>query len=387
LSSEERGPDLELSLSEDSGSETLARYEFQEQLCAHAVVEMLADSRIIRIICESDEDYVIHYDIPEFVSVKHREPDQGAWTIATVCSDGGLPHLFATWREKGKSIRCRLQTNAGLKSGKTEARALAKACADSNDKELDAFAEILQQKLGADSVEDAKAFLLVLRIQDSLPKREDLRAALLERVRARAASIGWPEEVCQSRYDVVCGEVRKASRSDVLAESRAPVVPVDELDRIARRARAVASKTIDRERVLAAIREAERPKRVPGNPLVEQKLLCGGVGPTGRSRARELQQEWLRTKYRWSSDLPDDALEGIRRDVLRCAEQAERRTRDGQGLYGVQMQVALEELLRTEFGGKVPSFANLDVVMGLAYDETDRCNISWCDDFVPEAES
>lgn len=348
---------------------------------------MLADDRITSVICESDEDYVINQEEPEFVSVKHREPDQGVWTITGLCSEGGVSHLFATWRAKGKAVRCRLQTNAGLKTGKSEARALERACADRDEQKLRAFAENLQDKINAESVDEALDFLHALRIEAGLPKRDDLRATLVNKVRSRADAIGWPVDACDSRFDIVCREVQKASRSDLRAKGREPVVDRNQLDTIARRARAIAAKTIDRERVLTAIQEAERPRGSRGRSLLEQKLLCGGVGPTGRSRARELQREWRRTRYLWSSELPNDALDDIRRDVLRIADQAERHTRHGQGEYGVQMQGVLEELFGTEFADRLPTFVNLDTVMGLVYDETDRCNISWCDDFVPETDS
>lgn len=97
---------------------------------------------IDRIHCESDEDYVVVYanQLPEFVSVKHREPDQGPWTLSTICTDGGLKHLFNTWREKDQLVRCKLQTNAGLKTGEKEARRLATAC---NNNKTDDFPEFI----------------------------------------------------------------------------------------------------------------------------------------------------------------------------------------------------------------------------------------------------
>lgn len=202
---------LRLRLDNDSGSETLAWYTFQETLAAQVVVEMLAGLPIRRVLCESDEDYLIDWTDgrPEFVSVKHREPDQGEWTYAALCGQGGLRHLFNSWKSAEKKFRCRLQTNAGLKPGPGEARRLALACRDQDTEALDEFVSDLRGRLGADSDEQVLEFLGDLRIQDSLPKRDDLRPRLLEDLQDQMTSIGWPPERHGANFELVCSEVHK----------------------------------------------------------------------------------------------------------------------------------------------------------------------------------
>lgn len=121
-----------------------------------------------------------------------------------------------------------------------------------------------------------------------------------------------------------------------------------------------------------------------GRSLLEQKLECGGIGPTGIQRAIALREYWLRTRYRWSPDLPGDAIDGLRRRVLKCADVAERSSRGPTG-YGAAMQSQLEVLLDSEIELGVPAYMDRDALLGIAYDETDRCNVLWCEDFIPEA--
>jgi hypothetical protein len=374
---------LQIRLDDDTGSETLSRYTFQEVLAAEVVVEMLAGKPIRRVLCESDEDYVIDWtdQRPEFVSVKHREPDQGEWTCSALCSDGGLTHLFNTWRKAGKKIRCRLQTNAGLKTGDGEARRLAVACRDGDAETFKKYLADLKTKLGADSEEEVEAFLADLRIQDSLPKRDDLRPRVLDTLQNQMTSIGWARGRHSANFDLVCWEVHKASSADLRSHTRVPSAEIPTTTAI--QAQTLAAKTVDADRILAALRESEQASHRQGRSLLEQKLDCGGIGPTGIRRAVALQQHWLRTRYRWSSDLPGDEIDGLRRRVLKCADIAERDSR-GTKKYGSVMQARLEALLASELASGVPAYIDEDALLGIAYDETDRCNVVWCEDFVPE---
>lgn len=374
---------LQIRLDDDTGSETLSRYTFQELLASQAVVEMLAGAPIERIMCESDEDYVIGWkaEPPEFVSVKHREPDQGEWTLNALCSDGGLKHLFETWKKSGKSIRCRMQTNAGLKTGQGEARRLADGCRDEDVTVPMSYLPGLMAKLGAESEEEVAAFLVSLRIQDSLPKRDDLRSRLLDTLAARMDAIGWSRHRHGANFDVLCAEVHKASSEDRRSHARAPSVEVPSNEAIL--AATLAAKTVDPDRAHAAFRAAERTAQDQGRSILEQKLECGGLGPTAIRRALALREHWLRTRYRWSSDLPGDEIDELRRRVLRCADEAERDTIN-EDAYGSAMRMRLEELLRVEIDAGVPQYTGEDALLGLAYDETDRCNVLWCKEFVPE---
>lgn len=247
---------MQIALDDDTGSETLSRFTFQEVLAAGMVIEMLAGQPIRRILCESDEDYVIEWTDkrPEFVSVKHREPDRGQWTYSALCSEGGLAHLFNTWKKKDGQVLCRLQTNAGLKTGEGEARRLADACRAGDTASLMTYLADLKAKLGADSEEEVAAFLADLRIQDSLPKRDDLRPRLLDQYQDQMAFIGWARDQHGANFDLICLLVHKASSEDLRSHSRTPGAEVP--DSAAIRAQALAAKTVDADRIFAALRES-----------------------------------------------------------------------------------------------------------------------------------
>lgn len=366
-----------LTPTEDSGSETLARFRFQVQLAAQAAFDMLLNDDIESIICESHEDYVIvRQDGVEFVSVKHREPDQPPWTIASLCTEGVLSHIYATWSSH-RAATTRLQTNNGLRPGANEAAQLAEACASRDQKQLQSFGRTIAERL-AQPPHDVTDFLGSLQIQARLPKRDDLFPRLLQYVRERCHLLGWIEDECDTNFRAICDVVYDATCATVEESSRQPTSDARTLHPTAVRARAQAAKTVDRERVRRALARGPAPSN-RGTSLLDQKLECGGIGPTGRTRARALQQSWLRVRHRWSSELPGDDLENVRLLVLRCAEYAERQVFGVATTYGADMLTLVEDYLGNE-ARQLPAYLTGEVLLGLAYDETDRCNIQWSPD-------
>lgn len=113
-------------LGDDTGSETLARYEFQHVLAALAFTIALIEDPDAWVLCEWSEDFVVACgaSAPELVSVKHLEPSQGPWTLSSIIDRGGLKHLFERWKEAKKHATCKLKTNGGLKGGAREAAAI-----------------------------------------------------------------------------------------------------------------------------------------------------------------------------------------------------------------------------------------------------------------------
>lgn len=115
---------------EDVGAATQSRYRYQWECTAATCIAMLVEEDIIGVTCEWHEDYVISYRQRrlELVSVKHRQPDGGPWSLADLCNAGGLAHLFDRWQSADDRTTCRISTNGGLKPGSREARQLAEAC-------------------------------------------------------------------------------------------------------------------------------------------------------------------------------------------------------------------------------------------------------------------
>lgn len=120
---------------EDAGATSSAYYEFQYGWVARHALEMTDPSSELKwILCEWHTDFILGW-AESFtpVSVKHREPNSGRWTVATMFSDGGLDTLYRRWDELGRPAQGRWVTNGGLDS---ECQALAKACSESDTSAL-----------------------------------------------------------------------------------------------------------------------------------------------------------------------------------------------------------------------------------------------------------
>jgi hypothetical protein len=112
-------PALEVDPSDDAGALAQSRFQFQVELATARCVRMLVDDDIVSVVFEWHEDYVVQYRtaLSKLVSVKHLESSQPRWTVSSLCSDGGLKHLFERWQRVEGRCTSRLQTNAGLRTG------------------------------------------------------------------------------------------------------------------------------------------------------------------------------------------------------------------------------------------------------------------------------
>ncbi len=354
--------------SEDAGSETLARYEYQVMLTALECVRCLVATGTVEIVCEWWEDFVILGATgAELVSVKHVEPSQSVWTLARLVDDGGLRHLFDRWRSAGQANRCRLLTNGGLKTGSGEAAAVQRA---THGIGRDAVAEDLCGRLGASSRDEVSKFLSFLTIEAELPKRDDLLPKLLvEVLPPLAADLRWPPEEIATRFTAICDEVRRASASDIRAAERALGGGADAL------ARARAHKTISADRLRNALSGAAPS---PTSRLV-RKLRAGDFGPTDVEKCKRLRSDWLANAYEYRVGILGESEPEavVRRRVQDLAIEAERVARQSGQPYGARMREELKVLLERnpiEFGDAEVS---TDLLLGAAYDETDRCHIWW----------
>ncbi|MFF8399778.1 dsDNA nuclease domain-containing protein [Streptomyces sp. NPDC016172] len=158
---------------EDSGSETASRYNFQYLCTARHCFALLNDSRLAGIVCEWHVDYVLLYNdgTNELVSVKHREPQVGPWPFAELWSKGGLTTLYERWKAT-PGAKCRLVTNGSMKTGRDFALDFAKALSSHS---IEEYLVVVSEKLGSSS-DEAREFLLALRIEYGLPDRVALRS-------------------------------------------------------------------------------------------------------------------------------------------------------------------------------------------------------------------
>ncbi|MGW9349517.1 hypothetical protein [Nocardiopsis flavescens] len=123
---------------EDSGSRTLNRYRWQSRVATRDLLALLSLDLADRqrgedpphrvLVSERHEDWaVFNGERWWLVSAKHLDSDQGAWTLSTLMSDGGIPHLYRNYRRLPAAPGCRMVTNNAIRSA-PETRLLRDLC-------------------------------------------------------------------------------------------------------------------------------------------------------------------------------------------------------------------------------------------------------------------
>lgn len=384
---------------DDVGALTQARFHYQVELAAARCIRMLLDDSIGRVICEWHEDYIVQYKTApsELVSVKHLEPTQPRWSVAALCSAGGVRHLFTRWQRVEERCTCRLQSDAGLLAGKDKAGALGEACNNGDRRALEEWAKTLTPQLHSANHEEVERFLAVLKFECGLPDRQAITDFNLNNVvRPTLLELGRDESDAQRVYKAVCDLVATASRTgdrhDVLAALASP----DALASDARRRHALESKSINRAQVLEVMApEMTRPRVLLSAPApaghtrtrLAKKLERGGLGPTAISSAARFMSNWMRIEHQWSVDLPggQGEIEHLRQWIVHLVSRAERearRTGRTDQSYAGLIQERVEALVRVSELDFSPTMPISDMLLlGIVYERTEACEIFWSERF------
>ncbi|MEV7507848.1 dsDNA nuclease domain-containing protein [Streptomyces sp. NPDC091201] len=379
---------------EDSGSDTADRYEYQYQVAARHCCDF-DRGELEWVLCEWHTDYILSFGDGRYVlvSVKHRELNQGLWTINRLCDDGGLKTLCTRWRECRTPYQTRLATNGALDR---EAKNLAKACAAGDRKALQEFARDFHVKLGCQNIDEALQFLLSLRIEAELPPRRYIRAENIESyVRPMLARSRDRRTESWQVYDAVVDVVRQAARA---ADNNRPrtwtISRFDALDSNVLLEENVQRRLIDGARVAGRIEAIPRSGVAllqadsdPGTAVetrLSKKLRHGGIGETGIQSARRTRSSWATFEAQYSSPLPHegDLIDDLKTRVLHEAAMAEAESFTESATYGRKMLAILSNKLTPEGIGAAPGIP-LDRLhlLGLAYQLTDECKVWWSPEF------
>lgn len=393
-------PALTVAPTDDVGAETLDRFRYQAHLVARAFVALVLDRHVSAVICEWHEDYVIQFTNgpSEIVSVKHHDRSQPNWTVRQLCVDGGLRHLFERFKLLGEGVTCRLQTNEHLRQGTGQPAELRDCCASSDELSLARWGTTIAPYLGASDADEATRFLQHLAIEDALPDRDVVEPVhiqqLMPQLLGRLGLAAGPPDVVYGTLVSLALEACASPGHEVVLETLAEP---GQLGRDARRTRLLASKTVDRERVVNAVgRRADVPSvllsasadLVPTRTRLVKKLEAGGVGATGVRSARRLRDNWTQQQNAWGTGLPgdDQVIEDLRARVVQEASHAEARTRRPGAHYANDMLDDLRHRLRPEtFSGAWPGPLTSELLLGLAFERTEACEIYWSDEFDPDA--
>ncbi|USQ77804.1 dsDNA nuclease domain-containing protein [Ornithinimicrobium cryptoxanthini] len=382
---------------EDAGATSSGYYEFQYGWVARHALEM-SDPRndLEWVLCEWHTDFILGWATSFApVSVKHREPNSSHWTIATLFSDGGMLTLYRRWYELGRPKQCRWVTNGGLNR---ECRTLAKACASTDTDALDNWLDKHVFRFVGASRSDVLAFLLALRMDNNSSQTTDQRILHIERfARPALRALGLSTREAPAVYDAVVGIARTASQGFVGTEpttwssSRADAFDSAVLAAADSTKRVIRPGPIGHlARKLAAPAAAEPPPEPAADTTLIKKLRRGDVVPTADMAARRARMGWTAFEAMYSEPLPLDGqpskFESLRsRVVSEAADSQIVAERSGQP-YGNRMYQEVRARMRAVAVEPSPLGAlTPDLLMGLAYDLTARCEIWWSERFDVDA--
>jgi hypothetical protein len=313
--------------------------------------------------------------------------------------DGGVAHLYVRWIALERGPRCRVITNAGLRSGATQAAEFAAACHSRTDEQIRPFAARILRYLGATDIDDVVAFGMGLSIEANVPGREHIAASNIQDLMVPALeAMQLDLRAPRAPYEAIVAVVERASRDRGARVTLESMADVGRLDTDTAMSALIGSRVVTRSAVRAAVLAAVRPSSmplVPSGPIVRrtnlvQKLERGGIGPVMIRSAQRLRAVWSELEARYRADLPGSNLEieDIRTRVLDLVSAAEVQVpRHGRtDPYGSELMTAVRELVRVQSLGRVPTFPIEDRhLLGLVYQLTDECDVWWSETFELEA--
>ncbi|MFJ4866482.1 dsDNA nuclease domain-containing protein [Streptomyces sp. NPDC088748] len=417
---------------EDAGTDTSRLYRYQAEVAAQACLAMLTRDDIEYVVCEWHEDFAIAFKdgAVELVSVKHRQYHRPLWNVGDLCKDGGLAHLFNSWRACGSAgnVRLRLTTNGALNTSKGNAAVLAKMCGSDPEitADVDAMATtvaryflkirwkqpyphipvVAETKAMAEIaipdgfVATIKRFLAVLHIDyKSVPSsrfitdhnlQQLLRPAILalelEHVDDEATYRKLVERIEQANR----GEGERGQLAEYIATPSRVLRNVQMQQRIARRtlyAHTVREQFVYRELTVPTFAPGRLPMIAPGGMNLRKKLMHGHVPDDEVAHAETLRSAWYVAWAQHRSGLPGDSsdLANMRLEVLDtafdCRADAQSETAEGKP-YGARMNRLLRQRLTPEaMSAILPFKINDKHLRGLAYQLCDDCDYYFSDRF------
>jgi hypothetical protein len=383
-------PAAALEPAEDAGAMVTAALRWQHHCAARWLISAVKEESVRAVICETHEDFLVLHEDGSLtaVSAKHRDVGQPRWTPGSLCSQGGVAHLFSFWNRAGERPLCCVMTSGALSPGDNGANELMRACSRGNGDDIKRWVPTMAQHLGGEE-EVVTRFLSRLRIDHLLPGRDHVEAVnarqLMEpALRHLNLDPTRHVEAYRGLVDLIAERsgARPASGTDELARLARPEA---DWDMELRRAR-LAQRVITRQEALAQIldatvsslpplREAESP---PPPTRMVRKLKAGRLSPTTQRSARRLRAGW----YRLESQLRGVPQLQVEIDDLRTRAQAiAGDSQDHVGPlepYGPEMLAELDRRLSVSALRRRYPFPLEDALLrGLVYQLTDECEVWW----------
>ncbi|MEU8667379.1 hypothetical protein AB0C71_10815 [Streptomyces anulatus] len=416
---------------DDSGADTLDRYDWQASMAAADGLELylqalgadkyLADDDETRILCEYQEDWVaLRGGEAELVSAKHRDPSADAYrTIHQLAHEGGIAHLFLRWRALKEKPTCRLATTGGLASGPPQkfattisalrkmrqssqpivtegdaldsVKALHSAIHANNGKHLPE--EWVKGSVGevalTDQHDQIARFVSMLHIQDELTRRRDIGFAAPSKyakpvVERLGYDVPW-EAVWNAVYGLFFTRMRAAGPrtnsiiSPVLAFANGSTAPTSKDHERELRGRIVTMQDIDLAIMIAvanpsAYESLSSPVRLSRAAI---KMRKGKCSDNSIERGEQLRKDYQRY---WRDRLTGDPTalaerQKIRHLLLQVSDRADTPTVRSSIDWGRDFWIALQDALDNVPEEKLPAGLDSHLLLGGISELTSECKI------------
>jgi hypothetical protein len=386
---------LAVPATDDGGGIAGDGFGFQYDCIARLAIQMIRDSTVARIVCETHEDALVIYadGTAELVSCKARDPSR-PYTIKSLCSDGGLLHLFNSWMHTGRTCRSHLMTEGAFTQ---DAQKLIEDCESRQVERVAPWGAQLAPSLSTDAAL-ATEFLTGVRVTDS--RALGLRShtaginasKLREWLRANGISVALDEQ-CYSLLREKVAECCRAAMSDPLEGTS--LLEASTNPETARHAAKIANRALSAQSVSACMRDtptgqpllAGDPENLDHTRLVA-KLDRGEVPPQVVAAAKGLRASWYEYESALSLRAPatEPGLTDVRNRTLLALGDATAKL-DLTEPYGQRMYLAIRDAVKVGALGELSVLGLSDeLLLGLVFQATDECELFWSSPFDVDAE-
>lgn len=196
----------------NTAPETRARFRYQDECVALAVLDCLDTDHGARIIVEHSADLIIlpSEGVAQYISIKHREPNQASttsWSYSALKNDNVLQDLHEIWHNAREQCAVGFWSNAGMSGPAVQLVVSKKTRAATQSEHI----ERLRKQLLVD-VDEATRFLAALAIPDDpLPRRKEITDIAIRRLSRYLHSNGLDSRTADRCYYVLLREIASAS--------------------------------------------------------------------------------------------------------------------------------------------------------------------------------
>jgi hypothetical protein len=413
---------------EDDGAEAQANFHFQCEVIARWCYGLLQPDGPTAVVCEHHEDFLVVYDNGQvdLASVKHRGINRGTWSIAELCDDGGLTHLFDRWlavSASGRPIRVMHVSNAGLTKGPGQSLELARLCESSQPdpqplltwakKLTRQFLSVAKHKrmpsipsreppTRAEQLDDTDPLVKLCAVFITrmsfvaVPHRDDIAAGtIIDVAMPLLQTKGWhgTQEAHTYHNGVVTlvektvktfGKRRLDLARQVVDLALWPI-GIEREQRLAARlldARVLETVTVTGTDI-PLYPPGESPLPAPGGAVLRRKMITASLPAISHHLAERWRSAWYTTRRSRLPDLPGDAalVTQLETEVLELVLDAQDDiTTAGTTPYGPAFFRHLREKIRiSAFRQRPPLNISDQHALGIAFDLSEQCAF----DFLP----